>query len=146
MYEILKHSHSGLRWLVLAFLVYAILNAFLKKNKATEFSKSDKLPVLLGLIFSHVQLIIGLILYFTSPKVSFASGFMKDTMTRFYTMEHISLMLIALVLITIGYSKAKRMEDPVAKHKTILLYYGIGLVLILVSIPWPFRELGAGWF
>jgi hypothetical protein len=146
MYEILKHSHSGLRWLVLAFLVYAILNAFLKKNKATEFSKSDKLPVLFGLIFSHVQLILGLVLYFMSPKVSFASGFMKDTMTRFYTMEHISLMLIALVLITIGYSKAKRMEDPAAKHKTILFYYGIGLLLILVSIPWPFRELGAGWF
>ena len=98
MYEILKHSHSGLRWLVLAFLVYAILNAFLKKNKATEFSKSDKLPVLFGLIFSHVQLILGLVLYFMSPKVSFASGFMKDTMTRFYTMEHISLMLIALSL------------------------------------------------
>ena len=146
MYEILKHSHSGLRWLVLAFLVYAIFNAFQKKNKATEFSKSDKLSVLLGLIFSHVQLLIGLVLYFISPKVSFASGFMKDTVTRFYAVEHISLMLIALILITIGYSKAKRMEDAGAKHKTILLYYGIGLLLILVSIPWPFRELGAGWF
>jgi hypothetical protein len=55
-------------------------------------------------------------------------------------------MIIAIILVTIGHAKAKRASEPAKKHKTILLFYAIGLILILASIPWPFRQLGAGWF
>ena len=147
MNEFLKILHSNLRWLVLIFLVLAILNALLKRGKNTEYTKGDKMPVLLGLIFTHVQLLLGFALYFISPKVTFVEGFMKDTASRFYAVEHISMMILAVVLITIGYSKAKRQEIASKKHNTVLIFYGIGLLLILASIPWPFRaELGGSWF
>lgn len=147
MYDILKSTHSGLRWLVLIFIVLAIFNALMKRGKKTEYTKGDKMPVLLGLIFTHVQLLLGFALYFISPKVTFVEGFMKDTASRFYAVEHISMMILAVVLITIGYSKAKRQEIASKKHNTVLIFYGIGLLLILASIPWPFRaELGGSWF
>lgn len=146
MYSILTHAHSGLRWLVLLFLVLAIVNAARKMGNAqASFGATDKRLSLFALIFTHIQLILGLILYFISPKVQFSAETMSDSILRFYTVEHLSLMLIAIVLITVGYSKAKRQEGG-KKFKTTFWYYLIGLVLILVSIPWPFRGLGAGWF
>lgn len=145
MYNMLVRSHSGLRYLVLFFLLAAIFTAWQSWSKKEAYPQG-KMP-LLGLIFTHIQLLLGLALYFISPKVQHVSGVMKDTMLRFYTVEHISLMLIAIVLITMGYSKAKRKAPAAEGHKTLFTYYLIGLILILVSIPWPFREaLGAAWY
>lgn len=107
MYNGLLHAHSGLRWVVLILLLTTIFNAFSKK-KTGAWTAKDKKIALFAMIFTHVQLIIGLVLYFISPKVSFAEGFMKDSVLRFYAIEHISLMLIAIALITVGYSKAFR--------------------------------------
>lgn len=140
----LLHAHSGLRWLVLLFLVLAIVTAWSNWSKKAAHP-AGKMP-LLGFIFTHVQLLLGFILYFISPKVQFASGVMKDSALRFYTVEHITLMLVAIVVITLGYRKAKGQSPAPEAHKTIFTYYLIGLILILVSIPWPFRGLGAGWF
>lgn len=142
MYTGLTHAHSGLRWVVLLLLILAIAGAYRSWNKGTPMSKVP----LFALIVTHIQLVIGLVLYFISPLVSFEEGFMKSDITRFYTVEHISIMLIAIVLITVGYSKAKRKTSTEAKGKTTFTFYLIGLILILVSIPWPFRGLGAGWF
>jgi hypothetical protein len=144
MYNGLLHAHSGLRWLVLFFLVAAIGMAWRGWSNKSAYP-GGKMP-LLALIFTHIQLILGFVLYFISPKVQFVSGVMKNAQLRFYTVEHISLMLIAIVLITMGYSKAKRQQAAIQGHKTIFNYYVAGLILILVSIPWPFRGLGAGWF
>jgi hypothetical protein len=147
MNEMLKHAHSGLRWFLLIFIIVAIVNAILKKNSTAEYTKSDKMPVLLTLIFAHIQLLLGLILYFTSDKVSFVEGFMKNSMFRFYAVEHISMMIIAVVLITIGYSKAKKQTEVSKKHNTIFIFYLIGFVIMMASIPWPFRTaLQGGWF
>jgi uncharacterized membrane protein len=142
MYTGLTHAHSGLRWLVLLFLVLAIFNAYGAWKKDGNLSKMS----LFALITTHIQLIIGLVLYFISPYVTFEEGFMKDAIYRFYTVEHISLMLLAIFTITVGYSRAKRKTETSAKGRTTFLYYLIGLVLILLAIPWPFRGLGAGWF
>lgn len=101
---------------------------------------------LFALIATHLQLVIGLVLYFISPLVSFGEGFMKNAVTRFYTVEHISIMLLAIALITVGYSVGKRKATNEQKGRTTFTYYLIGLILILISIPWPFRGLGAGWF
>ena len=146
MYSMLKHAHSGFRWLVLVLLVIAIINAYSKWQNRKDYTSSDKKKSLFAMVFTHIQLLIGLVLYFMSPLVSFSEGFMKETVTRFFTIEHTTIMVLAIAVITIGYSKAKRKEDDSQKFKTTFIYYLIGLILILVSIPWPFRGLGTGWF
>jgi hypothetical protein len=91
--------------------------------------------------------LIGLGLYFISPKVQFTGEVMKSAVGRFYTVEHFSMMLIAVILITVGNAKSKRMADDGKKFKSVFTYFLIALILILVSIPWPFREgLGGSWF
>jgi membrane protein DedA with SNARE-associated domain len=143
MYEILKHTHSGLRWVALILIVFAIYNSITAK----EFTKREKLINLFSMVSLHTQLLLGLVLYFISPRISFASGWMKDASFRFYGMEHLAGMLIAVALITIGYVKSKKGTSPAAIYKPIKLFYIIGLILILASIPWPFRaNLGGGWF
>jgi hypothetical protein len=144
MYSALSHAHSGLRWVVLFLLVFAIFNAFTRK---TVYEKKDKMIYLFSMVFLHIQLLIGLVLYFISDKVSFASGWMKEPLYRFYGMEHFLGMVIAIVLVTIGRKKAEKASEAVKKHKIIRVYYVIGLIIVLASIPWPFREALVGkWF
>jgi hypothetical protein len=72
---------------------------------------------------------------------------MKVALYRFYGMEHLMGMIIAIVLVTIGHSKSKKATESAAKFKAIKLWYVLALILILAFIPWPFRTaLGAGWF
>jgi hypothetical protein len=146
--EMLIHTHSGLRWIALILLVYAVMNAMFHKNSG-EFSKKDKMVNLFAMVTLHIQLIVGLVLYFrpSTAKVQFIEGWMKDDQLRFYGMEHLAGMLAAIILVTIGYSKAKRCEAAYQKHKKTFTYYLLGLILILSFIPWPFREaLGGNWF
>lgn len=147
MYNMLHHSHSGLRWIVLILLVLAIVTAFSKMSKGdTSFTDGVKKIFLFNLIAFHIQTVIGLVLYFISPKVQFVEGMMGDSTLRFFAVEHITMMLLAAILITIGYSKGKRQAAP-SKYKTLFWYNLIGLVLVLASIPWPFRSgLNGGWF
>ena len=140
----LVHAHSGLRWLVLGLLIYAIYNALSSK---TSYEKRDKMINLFAMISLHIQLVLGLILYYTSGNVSFDSGWMKNAVTRFYGMEHLLGMLLAIIVVTVGRKMAEKQESPEQKNKKILGWYTIGLVLILASIPWPFREaLNGSWF
>lgn len=143
MYEILKYTHSGLRWIALILILLAIYNAFTAK----AFGKREKLINLFSMVSLHTQLLIGLILYFISPRVSFAGEWMQDASFRFYGMEHLMGMIIAIALITIGYVKSKKGTGPQEIYKPIKLFYIIGLILIIASIPWPFRaNLGGAWF
>jgi NADH:ubiquinone oxidoreductase subunit 2 (subunit N) len=142
--EMLQHAHSGLRWVVLALLLGAIINAFAKKGKG-EFTPKDKMMAVMALAFTHVQVILGFILYFGKDHFNGLSE-MKVASIRFMSLEHPLAMLIGAVLITIGYSKSKRKTENSAKFKTIALWYTIGLILILSRIPWPFMVEGAGWF
>lgn len=143
--SILIHAHSGLRWIALILIIFAIVNAFAKKGTAL-YEKKDKMLNLFAMISLHTQLLIGLILYFNSSKVNFVSGWMKNPILRFYGMEHILMMIIALVVVTIGRKKAEKAEAPFTKHQLIAKWYLIGLIIILAAIPWPFRNLGAAWF
>lgn len=146
MYTGLLHAHSGLRWIVLVLIVWALFKAISGWSGQKDYQKSDRLSALLALIFTHIQLLIGFVLYFISPKVSFEAGVMESSVLRFYTVEHITMMIIAIALITFGFSTAKRLEAPLAKHKRVAITYGIGLLIMIASIPWPFRGLGTGWF
>jgi len=136
----LVHAHSGLRYVVLALLIAAIGIAYSNWQKNET---SDSKVYSWALISCHIQLLIGLILYVMSPKVDFSM--IGDKLYRFYTVEHILMMIIAIALITIGRVRSRKVEAG-AKHRTILYFYAMGLILILVSIPWLFRNLGAGWF
>lgn len=146
MYNGLIHAHSGLRWIVLALLIAVVIRAFSGWKANRNFTEGDRKLALFTLIFTHIQLLLGFWLYFISPKVVFVEGFMKNAVSRFYAVEHITLMLIAVTLITVGFSTAKRAAEDTVRFKKIALFYLIGLILILAGIPWPFRELGAGWF
>jgi uncharacterized membrane protein YadS len=147
MYNGLMHAHSGLRWVVLLLILVAIINAA-KSQSSGKYEKKDKMINLFAMVFLHIQLLIGFALFFMSPKVSFMSGWMKMDMARFYGMEHLLGMLIAIAIITLGRSKAeKKLKGTRDKHRKILINYTIGLIIILVSIPWPFRSaLGGAWF
>lgn len=146
LYTALQHAHSGLRWVVLALLIAAIVKAGGKRRGGSVYPGKDKLA-LFAMISVHVQLILGLVLYlWLSPKVNFEGNIMGDSMTRFYTVEHLVGMLIGIALVTIGYSRAKRQAELNKGWKSIGTFYLIGLLVILASIPWPFRNLGAGWF
>lgn len=146
--NILIHAHSGLRWVVLILLVVAIVNAFQKKSSNRSYVKKDKLINLFAMISLHIQLLIGFVLYFISGRVNFSEGWMKVASFRFFGMEHFLGMLIAIILITIGRKKAEKQSIDTKKHSTIFVWYLIGLIIIIASIPWPFRaNLGiTTWF
>lgn len=146
--EILIRSHSGLRWIVLILLVVAIINAFRKKSTNSSYIKKDKLINLFAMVSLHIQLVLGFALYFLSGRVNFNAGWMKIASFRFFGMEHLLGMLIAIAIITIGRKKAEKQSIDTKKHSTIFVWYLIGLILIFASIPWPFRtNLGiTTWF
>ena len=144
MYPGLVHAHSGLRWIALVLLVAAVVTAIGKWQGKSGYTDGNRKLYLFTLITIHTQLIIGLILYFISPKVNF--GMLSEKLYRFYTVEHTTGMLLAIILITIGYSLSKRALDITKKQRLIGIYYGLGLLLILASIPWPFRIIGSGWY
>ena len=147
MYEGLKHAHSGFRWIFLILILYTVINAFIKWRNGSNYTESDRKAGLFTFIFSHIQLLIGLGLYFISPKVHAISGtIMKDPIARFFSVEHAMMMILGIILISIGYSKAKRAMDGTQKFKTTFIFFGMGLLLILSRIPWPFQQYGASWF
>jgi uncharacterized membrane protein YbjE (DUF340 family) len=146
MYNILVHLHSVNRWIVLILIVLALIKSFSGWFGKKDFTNSDKKTALFALIFTHIQLILGLALYFISPLVSFEEGALKSEVFRFYTVEHFSMMIIAIALVTLGFSLSKRAQESITKFKRVAVFYLLGLLIMLSSIPWPFRIPGAGWF
>ena len=100
------------------------------------------------MISLHIQLLLGIILYFNSGLVNHSAGWMKNDVFRFFGMEHALGMLIAIIVITIGRKKAEKQLVDGKKHSTIFVWYLIGLIIVFASIPWPFRaNLGiTTWF
>lgn len=140
------HAHSGLRWLALALLVIAIINALSNKNKIS-YAKKDKMINLFAMVTLHIQVTIGIVVAFLSGKINYSNGWMKNPMFRFFGMEHILLMVSAAILITIGRKKAEKIENLSQRNSKIALWYTFVLILILAGIPWPFRTaLGGSWF
>ena len=144
MANILMHAHSGFRWILLVFILMSIYNAFSRKN---VYEAKDKKLYKLTMMFTHIQFTIGLILYFMSDKVVFPEGWMKVSLYRFYGMEHLIGMVLAVMLITFAKSKAAKAASPEAAQKKARIFFLAGLLVILAFIPWPFREaLGGSWF
>ena len=140
MYVGLKHLHSFLPYLLLIVLLFAFLRSVIAYRGQLPHTEGHRKNGLILLILAHTQFLIGGILYFVSPMST--SGLkdlgaaMKDTTLRLYTLEHPLMMILAIVLITMAYSKSKKDISSHLKHKIKCIYFGLALVLILSRIPW----------
>ncbi len=140
MYTGLKHLHSFLPYLLLTVLVLALVKSFIAYRTNQVHTDAHRKNGLIVLILAHIQLLIGIALYFISPKSTTAlsdmGAAMKDATLRLYALEHPLMMIIAIVFITMAYSKSKKDIADSLKHKVKSVYYLIALVLILSRIPW----------
>jgi hypothetical protein len=128
--------HSGWAYIALLLLVVAVVASFAGIFSKKEFTAKDRKIALFALIAIHIQLLIGLIVYFVSP-LGFASlGQMSDKALRLTSLEHPVINIIAITLITVGWVKHKKLTTSASKFKTFSVFYGLGLVLILSKIPW----------
>jgi hypothetical protein len=138
MYIGLRHLHSVLAYVLLAAIIFSILYVFVQFVKQGSFTEKVRKITLIGFIAAHLQLLVGLILYVISPVglELFSAEAMGDSISRLYIIEHPLTMIIGIVLITVGYIKAKKPGDDARRFKTIIIFYSIGLILILLRIPW----------
>lgn len=138
MYNILKEFHSGWAYLALFLLVLAVVNSAIGLFSKKEFTPWDRKVGIMALIGTHTQLLFGLILYFVSPLGFSSLGQMSDKALRLTSLEHPLINIIAITLITIGWTKHKKLTSTESqkKFKTFSIFYGIGLLLILSRIPW----------
>lgn len=148
MYPTLLALHSLLRWLVLAFLLYSIFRASVGLIYNKTFSKTDNAFRHWTATVAHIQLIVGILLYTRSPiakafwTTNGSASANRDIL--FYGIIHISFMLTALVLLTVGSALAKRKSADREKYRTILVWFTVALIIILLAIPWPNSPLSYG--
>lgn len=153
MYNGLLELHSFLRWVILVLAFITIFRSGSGMAGGKAFTAADKKVGLFLMIAAHTTLLVGLYLWLAGPwglanirNLGFGEV-MKVRSTRFYAVEHLTGMLIAIVLITIGRGAAKKNISDLAKHKRTFWYILIALVIILATIPWPFRaEIARPWF
>jgi hypothetical protein len=147
-YNAMLHVHSVGRWVLLILLVIAIFNSLVAGRR--PFIRTDARTGLILTIVADLMLLVGLYQWFVGPygyRTIQAKGFgevMKNATDRFYVVEHMAGMLIAIILIHVGKAQARKLIADKAKHTRTLIYYTLALLLILASIPWPFREIGVG--
>jgi uncharacterized membrane protein len=134
MYPFFKYLHSGLRYIVLILVVLAIIQTLLGWLGKKTYTEGNRKLNLFALISAHTQLIIGLVLYFLSPLVQFSKATMKDATARYWTVEHITMMIIAIVLITVGYVRSKRALLPEKKHFNIFVFYLLAVIIVIVTL------------
>lgn len=132
MYKGLLHTHSSMRYVVLLMLLVVIIKSLLGFVNRKPFVKQDNTLSLILLIVTHIQWAVGLILYFVSDAVQFGPGAMTDY--RYWTVEHIFGMIVAVALITAARSTSKRMTDDAAKHKRLFIFNTIALLIIIATI------------
>jgi hypothetical protein len=146
MYTGLLHLHNLLRWVIIVLIVIAIFRHLAGMNQKRAVNAGDKKIDLFLMISAHLTLVLGLVQWFVGDfgfKLIKAAGgmgeVMKNSAMRFWVVEHLTGMLIAIVLITIGRGKVKRAVDYTA-HKKAFTFFLLALIIILASVPWPFRE------
>jgi len=141
MYNALLHTHSSLRYLVLLLLVLVTLKSLLGWVNKRPFSKLDNQLSLWLLIVTHLQFLAGLFLYFASPFVQFSGTTMKDNTTRYWTVEHGFMMLVAIALITVARVTHKKLTNDEAKHKLLFVLNAAALLIIVIAILYSGRGL-----
>lgn len=145
MYSIVKHLHSGFRYAVLLLVLLAIIGALVGWFGQKKYTDGNRKLNLFAMIAVHTQILIGLILYFISDftQAAFANWgeAMKDKTLRYWALEHVVMMLLAMVIITVGHVKAKKSDADINKHRNIALYYTLALIVIVAAILQSGRPL-----
>ncbi|MFM9945683.1 MAG: hypothetical protein ACKVQB_10675 [Bacteroidia bacterium] len=145
----LHHLHNFLRWGVILAGLWAIYLAYTGVNKKRNWDAKDNKAGMWFILFCHLQLVIGFALYFYLGQYNLLSGDgMKNAVNRYWGMEHLFGMVIGVALIQYGRIASKKATNDIIKHKKALIWFTVGLLIILINIPWPWRELGIGrgWF
>ena len=153
MYNGLLLLHSFLRWVILVLAIVSIYKNYLGMRGGRVFSAGDKKVGLFLMIAAHTTLLVGLYLWFFGPfglmniqNLGFGEV-MKNRIARYYAVEHTTGMLIAIVLITIGRGVSKKNIPDAAKFKRTFWFILVALIIILATVPWPFRAgIGRPWF
>lgn len=150
LYSLLLTTHSILRYVLLILLLLTLIRSFRGWLKKLAFDAISERLSFFTTLAAHLQLLTGLILYWISPILSFgrshAHVWMADHFLRYWMMEHLVGMIVAIAIITVGRILAKKADNDVKKYKRISVYFLVGLLIILVMIPWPFREvIGRPW-
>lgn len=141
--QVLLVLHNLLRWLIILFGMWTVLNAVSGLAGKKEFTAAANRSNFFFMLGMDIQLLIGLALYYTGEwfeRLKHLSENMKDANLRFFTMEHEVLMIIAWILVHAGRVAVKKAPTSSAKYKRSLVFFGITLALILIAIPWPFRD------
>ncbi len=135
--------HNLIRWAVLLFGFWAMFNAISGVTTKRNYMAADNRSNFLFMLSCDIQLLLGLILYFANSwfdRLKDLGNNMKDAGNRFFTLEHALLMIIAWILVHVGRVSVKKASSSSAKFKRSLIFFGLAILLILASIPWPFRE------
>lgn len=142
--------HNLLRWLIIFFGIWTVISAISGLAGKREFTSSDGRSNFFFMLCMDIQLLVGLGLYFSGvwfDQLKHFGDAMKDANTRFFTIEHELMMIIAWILAHAGRAMVKKARPSLSKFKKSLLFFGIALLLILIATPWPFREAAARpWF
>ena len=145
MYQALTFLHSTFRWLVLLSLFYSIFRAYKGYFSNKKFSKTNNAVRHWTATIAHIQLVLGITLYSQSPIIKYFWKNFDEAKESFdlifFGLIHIFMMLLSIILITIGSSISKRKTTDKEKFKTMLIYFSIALLIILIAIPWPFSPL-----
>ena len=142
MLDLLLLTHSVVRYFILIFFFFLIVRSFSGWQKNADYTGLDDRISLWLFILTHTQLLVGFLLYFVSPLVIFSGASMKDSIARYWLVEHNTMMLIAIVLITMARISAKKMADAVAKHKRLFIFNALALIIIVAAI----FQSGRGFF
>lgn len=145
MYNGILHAHSGLRYIVLFLIIASVVVIWKQVFSKSALSAGQVKLIKFTFIFTHVQLLLGLVLWGMGARVQFSGDGMQNAMVRFFTLEHPIQMLIAIALITIGYIKAKKLP-AVDKTSKLKWMWTVALLMILMAIPWPFLKDFGTWF
>lgn len=145
MYSTVLALHSLIRWLVLGSLVLAIFRAYRGWLFNKPWLKFDDTTRHIAATMAHIQFLLGVTLYFISPIVNYFlhnfSTAVHERAIRFFGMEHVTMMLIGIGIISTVSAKAKNKPTDQQKFKFLAVWYTIALLIILSSIPWSFSPL-----
>jgi len=147
MYDILLFLHNLMRWLVLLAGFVSVIIGILGWIGAKPWSSTADKTGLLYTITLDIQLLLGLLLYvvfspITTTHFSDFGGAMGNSIVRFFLVEHLALMILAIVVAHFGRARVRKADNAVSQYKNATIFYGISLILVLLAIPWPFFSYG----
>lgn len=134
MHSIVNILHSGNRYLILAALVFVLYRSWSGWMGKKPYEKADNTASVALLSLSHLQLLLGLIQYFVTSAFTRSGLPISDPWVRYFKMEHISAMILAIVLIQLGRTFSKKVSDPVEKHKKVAIYTTIAALIIVGTL------------